>query len=112
GVWGGGGLSPPPALRGGVAEGKARSRVRVFWLIHTLTLPSLCDGPPLSRGAGEGLNYARAGNSAISRPSADSAVATMWRALSPAASYCAFGESCSRNTSGRTIGRILRPLSS
>ena len=55
---------------------------------------------------------ARAGNSAISRPSADSAVATMWRALSPAASYCAFGESCSRNTSGRTIGRILRPLSS
>ncbi len=68
---------------------------------------SLCSAHP-TRVA----NYALAGNSAISRPSADSAVATMWRALSPAASYCAFGESCSRNTSGRTIGRILRPLSS
>ena len=40
---------------------------------------------------------------------AANAVATMWRALSPAVSYCPFGESCSRNTSGSTIGRIFSP---
>src|SRR5439155_19907286 len=57
-------------------------------------------------------DQAGAGSSAISRPRAASAVATIWRGLSPAVSYCPFGESCSRNRSGSTIGRILRPLSS
>ena len=38
-------------------------------------------------------NYARAGCAAISRPSADKAIAAMCRALSPAWSYCACGES-------------------
>src|SRR3954462_4088927 len=57
-------------------------------------------------------DQARAGNSAISRPSAPNAVATIWPAFNPAVSYCAFGESCSRNTSGSTIVRIFMPLSS
>src|SRR4051794_9005576 len=56
--------------------------------------------------------YARAGCSAVSRPRAASAVATMCLALSPATSYCAPWESCSMNTSGSTIGRIFRPWSS
>src|SRR5215472_4876530 len=55
---------------------------------------------------------ARAGWLAMSRPSAASAVATMWRAASPAVSYCAFGESWSRNRSGSTIVRIFSPWSS
>jgi hypothetical protein len=38
---------------------------------------------PLLRQQSE-TSYARAGCSAISRPSADKAIATMWRALSPA----------------------------
>ena len=38
---------------------------------------------PLLRQQSE-TSYARAGCSAVSRPSADKAIATMWRALSPA----------------------------
>ena len=45
-------------------------------LDEQLINPSLRQSPETS--------YARAGCSAISRPSADKAVATMWRALSPA----------------------------
>jgi len=45
---------------------------------------------PLLRQSFE-TSYARAGCSAISRPSTDKAIATMWRALSPACSYCACG---------------------
>ena len=64
-------------------------------------------GPPLCRHLSR--NQARAGCAAISRPSADSAIATMWRALRPAWSYCACGESWSRNTSVNTIVRIFSP---
>src|SRR5215472_18619087 len=67
-------------------------------------------GAPSCRHRSEG--QARAGCAAISRPSADRAIATIWRALSPACSYCACGESWSRKTSGNTIVRILSPWSS
>src|SRR5262249_32873041 len=66
-------------------------------------------GAPSCRHRSEG--QARAGCAAISRPSADRAIATMWRALSPAWSYCACGESWSRKTSGNTIVRLLRAWS-
>jgi len=64
-------------------------------------------GAPSCRYRSDG--QARAGCAAISRPSADKAIATMWRALRPAWSYCACGESWSRKTSGKTIVRIFSP---
>src|ERR1700744_2456053 len=46
-----------------------------------------------------------------SLPSVSNTLATMPLASSPARAYIAFGESWSRNTSGSTIARILRPPS-
>src|SRR6516165_7523089 len=45
-------------------------------------------------------------------PSASNAVATMHLASRPALAYIAVGESWSMKTSGSTMGRTLRPLSS
>jgi len=73
-------LVDPPAA--GIDETSKDQRLRPGPAFRQAPLGEKLIGPPLRRQSER--SYARAGCSAISRPSADKAVATMWRALSPA----------------------------
>jgi hypothetical protein len=74
------GLVDPPVP--GVDEAREDQRLRFGPALSQPALDKQLINPSLRQSSETG--YARAGCSAISRPSADKAVATMWRALSPA----------------------------
>src|SRR6266446_754075 len=100
-------VDPPPGRADKTGEDQ---RLRLCPALGEALLDEELIGPSLCRQSLR--RQARAGCWAISRPSAAKAIATMWRALSPAWSYCACGESWSRKTSGSAIVRIFSPWSS
>src|SRR5216683_2970529 len=97
-------IDPPPGHADETCEDQ---RLRLCPALGEALLDEELIGPSLRRQRSK--SQARAGCWAISRPSADKAIATMWRALSSAWSYCACGESWSKKTSGNAIVRILSP---